>query len=172
MSIPSSWQTKDQVTISNITTDGTFFFAVKAQDNSGNWSYISNVAGVMVGVGVASLETKTYTLTRLSGGLGINTIAIPFSILVQPAISNLLQLIQEINIQAGANNVYSLGWWDASTMNPVGYEIKYKTAAINDIDSIIGTTGLNYPNTQLIVKDKPYQVYVIDNSTFTIRGTR
>lgn len=171
---PGSWSTGDNVTITSV-PDGTYFFGVKGQDASGNWSYVSNVAGLRVGSGGGGgAEDKTYTFTREAGGLGINTFVIPYSIpLNTPAISNLLELIQNINSQAGTNVVYTLGWWDPTTMQPAGYEIKYNVSGtLNQIDEITGTSGLGYPSAMPIVKDRAYQIYVIDNATFTIRGQR
>ncbi|MFC1540625.1 hypothetical protein ACFL4J_01140 [Candidatus Margulisiibacteriota bacterium] len=170
---PLAYATEQTVTITGITLSDTYFFGIKGKDASGNWSYVSNIAGVQVG-SAGGVESKTYTFSREAGGLGINTFTIPYSTpLVSPAITNLLELIQNINIQAGTNVVYTLGWWDAVTMQPAGYEIKYASSGtLNTIDSIVGTSGLGYPDTVSIEKDKVYQIYVIQDTSFTIQGQR
>jgi hypothetical protein len=175
--VPSAFGVRQSYRIANISQNGTFYFAVKSKDGSGNWSYISNVAGVQLGTPTASTETMTFTFTRAAGGVGINMLSIPFGFpLVQPVIGTLYELVREINIQAGDNVVYSIGWWDAATKKPAGYEINYNTLTINDFRAN-PTTGLpplsaGFASYMPIVRDKSYQINVVRNSTFTIKGIR
>jgi len=169
---PSAFGVKDSITVPNIAQNGTFFFGIKSQSATGNTSYISNVAGVQVGTAAASTETKTYAFTRSAGGLGINVFSIPYNIpLVQPVISNLKELVENINIQAGSNVVYSFGWYDGANKRTVGYEMKYGSLTLNDFTAN-PTSGLAPMNAVAIEKDKPYQINVIRDVNFTVKGMR
>src|SRR3989339_166063 len=174
LSTPKAYGNPESLTISNINTDGNYFFAIKAKDSGDKWSYISNVAGIQVGEAKAAApETVTYTLSYEAGGLGINNISIPFSTpFNDPSnVTTLLDLVNFINEQAGSGEkiVYAVGWWDGQQMKPAGYEIKY------DSTGAISTTGTNTaPNiaAAAITKDMPYQISVTKKVTFDITGVR
>ncbi|OGC07841.1 hypothetical protein A2230_02855 [candidate division WOR-1 bacterium RIFOXYA2_FULL_36_21] len=181
---PGNFGTKQTITISNIATDETYYFAIKSKDAVGNESYISNITGVKIGEYKATEktpETVTYKLVFSKDvGLGINTISIPFdpfNMVLENGASNLtlLGLIETINKQANANVVYSIGWWDITRMDAAGYEIKYSNSGVlNDFADITPTTGLGDlrqapPN---IIKDQPYQISVIEEKSFKLTGYR
>ena len=174
---PLAFSNSQSYHLSNITENNTFFFAIKSQDPNGSWSYISNVSGVQVGTPSVSTETLTFNFTRATGGVGINIFSVPFGLpLVQPVISNLYQLVKEINIQAGDNVVYSIGWWDSASKKAVGYEITYSATALNNFTAN-PTAGLppltnEFQSLSPIVKDRSYQINVIKDCAFTIKGMR
>jgi hypothetical protein len=151
---------------------GTYHFKVRAKNVFGAGPYSDVFNWTTLAGGAGGPETKSYVFLRETGGLGVNTFTVPYSTINNPSVSNLLQLIQSINTQAGKNVVYTLGWWDSTTMKPAGYEVKYKSTSLNDIDSITSTTGLQSPDQVTIQRDKAYQVYVIETTSATFEGTR
>jgi hypothetical protein len=149
---------------------GTYYFALKAQDASGNISYISNVAGIVTQVG--SDEVDDYTLNSTTGGMGVTSVSFPFTppFYVQQSVfpytgawvTTFGELVNALNIVAGANVVTALGYWDGTARGI--RSITYPGPVYNPIDS----------ERTNIVKGVSYQIWVNPTTTviFVARGRR
>jgi len=155
-------------------SSGTYHFKVRARNSFGVGPWSTQLDWTtLAGGGVCPAIIKTYSLNNITGGLGINTFAIPASTpYIRPSGATYLSdIINEINSRESQNVTYSIGWWDPATMRPAGYEIKYNSTTVNDY-SATGTSGLGPINQTTIEMDKAYQIYVIKTTTLTIEGTR
>jgi len=163
---------RDTASITGTMLNGTYFFALKARDGSGNESYISNVAGVATQMG--SDEVITYVLNATTGGMGVTSVSFPFTPPFSmhdattglpadpsPWVYSFEDLVRNINALAAAS-VNAIGYWDgtAKGIKKITYPGPVYTPAGSE--------------TTLVEKGRSYQIWVDPARTvrFIARGRR
>lgn len=135
---PSLYSTtgdKDSATISG-SFSGTYYFALKARDSSGNWSYVSNVTGVSFGGGGPIQATPgiyTWNFDKpLANGLAVNQ----FQFYVNPARIVNYSKASPVDFELGTN----VGTMDGTT-TPI--TVKKLVEAINEYAASKGVPSGN-----------------------------
>lgn len=157
---PLAYGTAQRLEISGSLSGG-YFFALRAQDRSGSWSYISNVAGINTVVGTD--EIVSYRLNKVINGMGVNAVSfpwIPFSsgtIVEVDTLQELAQVVNQAAVVAGSNaRVTALGYW---TGNPAGIrEITYDAG--RNPTGWTYTTGVS--GTTPLDRNRSYQIWIAD----------
>src|SRR3989339_854155 len=113
---PQLYPALQTLTIPNVDTSKTYYFAIKATDAEPHVSYISNVAGVGALTAeqppVIVVNPNTFEVSYVfekTGNLGINQFSIPFDVVTFEAaaglkkpISNMQELVNAITVEAGS----------------------------------------------------------------------
>ena len=119
-------------------------------------------------------DTITITFLKPTDDLGINPFSFPFANLTDPAgVTNLKQLIEAVNTEAGENVVTVAGWWNKEAQEPWGYIITYNSSSLNDFGTFTtaGEVPAN-PADVALEKDMAYQFSVLRPVSLPATGTR
>lgn len=125
-----------------------------------------------LGVSGGGPDNAVYNFVKLQDGLGINVFPIAYSNVSSPAITNVKEMVEAINDQAGEPVVTAIGWWDNSTMTPQGYAVEIDSNN-KTVTGYIASSGIDSdPAKVALQKDMVYQVSVLKSATFDITGIR
>ena len=175
---PQLYPALQTLTIPNVDTSKTYYFAIKATDAEPHVSYISNVAGVGALTAeqppVIVVNPNTFEVSYVfekTGNLGINQFSIPFDVVTYEAaagfkkpIANMRELVDAITVEAGSI-ITTVGWWDKTNQQMVGWvDVNNTPAAQNGAPAALSSEQLT--------KDKVYQMSVIQGVTFKLSGIR
>ncbi|MBN3033665.1 MAG: hypothetical protein JW873_06185 [Candidatus Saganbacteria bacterium] len=118
------------------------------------------------GAAAATANQVTIALRRKSGGLGINSFALPFGTVYDAAgtqINSLAGLAASLNAAlGGAGYVATIGYWDEANQLEVGYTFDSKGAVLDRINTA-------QPDLPLPAVGKGLQISVTGDVTVTFR---
>jgi len=117
------------------------------------------------GGGIASV---TYNLKKADGGLGLNAIAaihtVPFMVEATTGIDTVGKLVDAINAKSGSKNVVTFGWMEDGNATLQGWAISYDASGTA---TYTGTGSVTTGSDTLLVKDRIYQISVLNNVSVT-----
>jgi hypothetical protein len=161
--------TNGSINMTGLTQRGLYKFRARAHNWFGASDWSSWVEWETLGDITPGVTSITVDFVKPTGDLGVNTFALPFSTVSSPgSATNLKELVEIVNTEAGENIVSVAGWWDQDEQKPAGYIIEYNSATVNDFGGF--TKAGNAPDdpaTVAIESHKPLQFSVTSGQTIT-----